>query len=102
MNGWNEVKVVDVVIMPLLVQPRSLNRAVALDQQKLFYSKVLYDQQLYSIMSKCGSFVNGSQEDQSHSYDNRSEEEGNWLFALALASSKKIYRAINLIMIINN
>lgn len=64
--------------MPLVVTPRSLNRVVALDQQKLFYSKVLHDQQLYSIMSKCGSFVNGSQEE-SHSYDNRSEEEGNWL-----------------------
>jgi hypothetical protein len=69
---------VDVVIMPLLVTPRSLNRAVALDQQKLFHSKALYDQQqLYThIMSKCGSFINGSQEE-SHSYDNRSEEEGN-------------------------
>lgn len=70
------MKVVDVVIMPLLLQPRSLNRVVALDQQKLFYSKVLYDQQLHNIMSKGGSFVNGSQEE-SHSYDNRSEEEGN-------------------------
>lgn len=69
---------VDVVIMPLLVTPRSLNRVVPLDQQKLFYSKVLYDQQLYSsIMSKCGSFVNGSQDAESHAYDNRSEEEGN-------------------------
>jgi hypothetical protein len=68
---------VDVVIMPLLVTPRSLNRVVALDQQKLFYSQVLYDQQLYSsIMSKCGAFVNGSQEE-SHTFDKRSEEEGN-------------------------
>lgn len=67
---------VDVVIMPLLVTPRSLNRVVALDQQKLFYNKVLYDQQLHSIMSKCGAFVNGSQEE-SHSYESRGEEEGN-------------------------
>lgn len=69
------MKVVDIVIMPLLLQPRSVNRVVALDQQKLFYSKVLYDQ--HNIMSKGGSFVNGSQEE-SHSYDNRSsEDEGN-------------------------
>jgi hypothetical protein len=66
--------IVDVVIMPLLVTPRGFNRVVALDQQKLFYDQQLHS--IYSIMSKCGSFVNGSQEE-SHSYDDRNEEEGN-------------------------
>lgn len=103
MMKWSES--VDVVIMPLLVTPRSLNRVVALDQQKLFYNKILYDQQLHNIMSKCGSF-NGSQEE-SHSYDNRSEEEGNWLFTLTLTPSlfhslTSPRLAINPIMIINN
>jgi hypothetical protein len=64
---------VDVVIMPLLVTPRSLNRVVALDQQKLFYSQVLHEQ--FSVMSKCGAFVNGGQEE-SHAFDKRNEEEG--------------------------
>lgn len=69
----------DVAIMPLLVTPRSLNRVVALDQQKLLYS--LYDQQqLHNIMSKCGS-INGSQ-DESHAYDNRGEEEGKLIVCL--------------------
>lgn len=72
-NDEIEVKV-DVVIMPLLVTPRSLNRVVALDQhQKL---SLYNQQQLFTqIMSKCGSFVNGSQEE-SHSYDSRGAEEG--------------------------
>lgn len=64
---------VDVAIMPLLVTPRSLNRVVALDQQKLLYDQHLHS--IYSIMSKCGSFVNGSQEE-SHTFDNRGEDEG--------------------------
>lgn len=65
--------------MPLLVTPRSLNRVVALDQQKLLYS--LYDQQqFHNIMSKCGS-INGSQ-DEPHAYDNREEEEGKLIVCL--------------------
>jgi hypothetical protein len=61
---------VDVVIMPLLVTPRSLSRVA--DQQKLFH----YDQQqlFTQIMSKCGP-ANGQEE--SHSYDNRGADEGN-------------------------
>lgn len=70
---------VDVAIMPLLVTPRSLNRVVPLDQQKLLYDQHLLS--VYSIMSKCGSFVNGSNEE-SHAFDNRGEDEGNWRFTL--------------------
>ncbi|CRK86332.1 CLUMA_CG000329, isoform A [Clunio marinus] len=60
--------------MPLLVTPRSLNRVVALDQQKLFYDQhQLFS--IYNIMSKCGSINNGGQ-DEAHSYDNLNEENG--------------------------
>lgn len=65
---WNEVKV-DVVIMPLLVTPRSLSGVAAFDQRLFPYEQ----QQLFTRIM---SVVNGQEE--SHSYDNRGADEGNW------------------------
>jgi len=63
------------MIMPLLLtQSRRVD--VVTEQQKLYQSDDRWNHHLFTIMSKAGSFVNGSLEE-SHSYDYRNEEKGN-------------------------